>query len=86
MELDLKDGSIVKKFDLTDILPMDEGESENFTTYDWFHNNSIWYDEKTNSITLSGRHIDAVINISYDTGKLNWIIGDSTNKSISLSQ
>ena len=60
---------------------MDEGESENFTTYDWFHNNSIWYDEKTNSITLSGRHIDAVINISYDTGKLNWIIGDSTNYS-----
>lgn len=81
VELDLKDGSIVKKFDLTDILPMDEGESENFTTYDWFHNNSIWYDEKTNSITLSGRHIDAVINISYDTGKLNWIIGDSTNYS-----
>ena len=81
VELDLKDGSIVKKFDLTDILPMDEGESENFTTYDWFHNNSVWYDEKTNSITLSGRHIDAVINISYDTGKLNWIIGDSTNYS-----
>ena len=81
VELDLKDGSIVKKFDLTDILPMDEGKSENFTTYDWFHNNSVWYDEKTNSITLSGRHIDAVINISYDTGKLNWIIGDSTNYS-----
>ena len=81
VELDLKDGSIVKKFDLTDILPMDEWESENFTTYDWFHNNSIWYDEKTNSIILSGRHIDAVINISYDTGKLNWIIGDSTNYS-----
>lgn len=81
VELDLKDGSIVKKFDLTDILPMDDGKSENFTTYDWFHNNSVWYDEKTNSITLSGRHIDAVINISYDTGKLNWIIGDSTNYS-----
>ena len=79
VELDLRDGSIVKKFDLTDILPMNEGESENSTTYDWFHNNSVWYDEKSNSITLSGRHMDAVINISYDTGKLNWIIGDSTN-------
>ena len=81
VELDLRDGSIVKKFDLTDILPMNEGESENSTTYDWFHNNSVWYDEKTNSITLSGRHMDAVINISYDTGKPNWIIGDSTNYS-----
>ena len=37
------------------------------------------YDEKTNSITLSGRHQDAVINIDYDTLKLNWIIGDPTN-------
>lgn len=81
VELDLRDGSIVKKFDLTDILPMNEGESENSTTYDWFHNNSVWYDEKSNSITLSGRHMDAVINISYDAGKLNWIIGDSTNYS-----
>lgn len=81
VELDLRDGSIVKKFDLTDILPMNEGESENSTTYDWFHNNSVWYDEKSNSVTLSGRHMDAVINISYDTGKLNWIIGDSTNYS-----
>lgn len=81
VELDLRDGSIVKKFDLTDILSMNEGESENSTTYDWFHNNSVWYDEKSNSITLSGRHMDAVINISYDTGKLNWIIGDSTNYS-----
>lgn len=81
VELDLRDGSIVKKFDLTDILPMNEGESENSTTYDWFHNNSVWYDEKSNSITLSGRHMDAVINLSYDTGKLNWIIGDSTNYS-----
>lgn len=81
VELDLRDGSIVKKFDLTNILPMNEGKSENSTTYDWFHNNSVWYDEKSNSITLSGRHMDAVINISYDTGKLNWIIGDSTNYS-----
>lgn len=81
VELDLRDGSIVKKFDLTNILSMNEGESENSTTYDWFHNNSVWYDEKSNSITLSGRHMDAVINISYDTGKLNWIIGDSTNYS-----
>ena len=37
------------------------------------------YDEKSNSITLSGRHKDAVINIDYSTGDLNWIIGDPTN-------
>lgn len=79
VELDRKSGKVVKTFDLKDILNMEDGKSESWTSYDWFHNNSIWYDEKTNSITLSGRHQDAVINISYETGKLNWIIGDSTN-------
>ena len=79
VELDRKTGKVVKTFDLKDILNMEDGKSENWTDYDWFHNNSVWYDEKTNSITLSGRHQDAVINIDYDTKKLNWIIGDSTN-------
>ncbi len=79
VEIDRKTGNIVKEIDLKDILNMTDGKSENWTNYDWFHNNSIWYDKKTNSITLSGRHMDAVININYDTLKLNWIIGDSTN-------
>ena len=79
VELDRKTGKIVNTFDLKDILNMQDGKSENWTAYDWFHNNSVWYDKKTNSITLSGRHQDAVINIDYKTKKLNWIIGDSTN-------
>ena len=79
VEIDRKTGDIVKQFDLKDILKMEDGKSENWIEYDWFHNNSVWYDKVTNSITLSGRHQDAVINIDYKSGKLNWIIGDSTN-------
>ncbi len=79
VELDRNTGKIVKTFDLKDILNMEDGQSENWSSYDWFHNNSVWYDKETNSITLSGRHQDAVINIDYNTGKLNWIIGDPTN-------
>lgn len=79
VEVDINTGDIVKTFDLKDILNMEDGKSENWTSYDWFHNNSVWYDEATNSITLSGRHQDAVINIDYETGELNWIIGDPTN-------
>ncbi len=79
VELDRKTGEIVKTFDLKDVLKMTDGQSENWSDYDWFHNNSVWYDKETNSITLSGRHQDAVINIDYDTGELNWIIGDPTN-------
>lgn len=79
VELDRTTGNIVKTWDLKDILNMEDGKSENWSSYDWFHNNSVWYDEATNSITLSGRHQDAVINIDYTSGKLNWIIGDPTN-------
>ncbi len=79
VELDRETGEVVKTFDLKDILNMEDGKSENWIEYDWFHNNSVWYDEESNSITLSGRHQDAVINIDYDSGDLNWIIGDSTN-------
>ena len=79
VEIDRQTGDIIKHWDLKDILNMKDGQSENWVAYDWFHNNSVWYDKKTNSITLSGRHQDAVINIDYKTGKLNWILGDSTN-------
>lgn len=79
VELDRMTGDVVKRFDLKDVLNMRDGQSENWTAYDWFHNNSVWYDETTDSITLSGRHQDAVINIDYSSGSLNWIIGDPTN-------
>lgn len=74
-----EDGSIIKTWDLKDILPTTYGLNVMATDYDWFHNNSVWYDKKTNSITLSGRHQDAVINIDFETGELNWIIGDPNN-------
>lgn len=79
VEMDRETGKIIKTFDLKDVLNMEDGKSANWTEYDWFHNNSVWYDKKTNSITLSGRHQDAVINLDYETNELNWILGDSTN-------
>ena len=74
--LDRNDGKILKTWDLKNILPTTYGINEMATEYDWFHNNSVWYDKNTNSITLSGRHQDAVVNIDYETGEINWIIGD----------
>lgn len=77
-ELDRKSGEIVKVFDLKKVLPQKNTGNEDWSSEDWFHNNSVWYDEKTDSITLSGRHMDAVVNIKYSDGSLNWIIGDKT--------
>lgn len=78
VEIDRETDTIIKTFDLNEILP-ESGKNEYSTADDWFHNNSVWYDRNTNSITLSGRHVDAVININYDNGELNWIVGDNTN-------
>ncbi len=74
--LDRNTGAILKTWDYREVLPMDVGGSGSQDAHDWFHNNAVWYDKKTNSIVLSGRHQDAVISIDYDTGKLNWILGD----------
>ena len=84
VELDRTTGEIVKTWDIGDYLPELDGMAEMWVTYDWFHNNSIFYDETTDSIILSGRHQDAVISIDYTTDELNWIIGDPTNWSEEL--
>ncbi len=77
--IDRKTGEIKKEWDLTQILPREDGKSAMWDETDWFHNNSVWYNKNTNSIILSGRHQDAVISVDFDSGDLNWIIGDPTN-------
>lgn len=78
--VDRNTGAILKTWDYQDFLdPEKVAHSGSWSRKDWFHNNAVWYDEKTNSLTLSGRHIDAMCNIDYDSGKLNWIIGDPEN-------
>lgn len=77
--LDKDTGEILKKWDYKTVLPQHGPGSGSQTEEDWFHNNAVWYDKKTNSLTFSGRHEDAVINLDYETGELNWIIGDPEN-------
>ena len=76
VEIDRQAGEVIKSWDLLNLLPREAGKAGDWNYHDWFHNNSVWYDAKSNSITLSGRHQDAIINIDYDTGNLNWVIGD----------
>jgi len=80
--LDKNTGEILRKWDYKDVLPQyPVAGSGSQDAHDWFHNNAVWYDKKTNSLSFSGRHQDAVINIDFDLDengkcKLNWIIGD----------
>lgn len=78
--LDRTTGAVLKTWDYTKVLPQYPiGGSGSQDEHDWFHNNAIWYDKKTDSIILSGRHQDIIINLDYASGELNWILGDPEN-------
>ncbi|MDR0434199.1 MAG: aryl-sulfate sulfotransferase [Gracilibacteraceae bacterium] len=75
--VDRRTGRIIDRWDYQTVLPQfPAGGSGSQDQHDWFHNNAVWYDKNTHSLTLSGRHQDIIINIGYDDKKLNWIIGD----------
>lgn len=74
--LDRETGAIKRIWNFKAFLTPGEGSSGLATKEDWFHCNALWYDDKTNSITFSGRHVDALVNIDFDSGAINWIIGD----------
>ena len=77
--LDRNTGELLQTWDQKGFLdPNTVGHSGSWSAHDWFHNNAVWYDKNTNSLTFSERHIDSMVNIDYETGKLNWIIGDPT--------
>lgn len=77
--VDRNTGEIIREYDHQDVLPVHPvGGSGSQDGHDWFHNNAVWYDKKTNSLSFSGRHQDIIINRDYETGKLNWIVGDPT--------
>ena len=74
--LDRETGEIIKTWDYKSFLKPGLGKSGSWSERDWFHNNAVWYDENTHSLTFSGRHMDSIVNIDFETGKLNWILGD----------
>ena len=77
VEIDRKTGEIVWNLDLANLIDPSEGGSINRSDEDWFHNNSLWYDEATDTLLLSGRHVDAIISVDKSEKKLKWILGDS---------
>lgn len=83
IELNRETGEIEKTIDLKDILPEAFYEDYDSTSredgkVDWFHQNSVEYDEADNSIIISGRHQDTIMKIDYETSEIKWIMGDSS--------
>ena len=72
--IDRETGDILKTWDYKNFLEPGLGKSGSWSEKDWFHNNAVWYDEKSHSLTFSGRHMDSIVNIDFETGKVKWFM------------
>lgn len=74
VEIKRSDGSIVNEWDISDLLPIDR---DNFfpASNDWFHNNAISYDEKTETLLVSGQR-QGLVKITKENDLL-WILSQT---------
>lgn len=85
VELDRTTGQVVKDWKLKDIVgSIDSSITNNYPTWGWI--NSVYYDQTTNSLIFSLRNMNSVVSVGYDSGKINWILGDKSNWSNAFSQ
>ncbi len=81
VEIDRESGEVVWELNAADLIGKEDGQSASIATdgsdeIDWFHNNSLWYDEKNDLVLLSARHKDAIIAVNKSDKSLAWILGD----------
>ena len=81
VEIDRETGKVVWEADMKDLLNIEDGKSASMKLdgtpeADWFHNNSLWYDEKNDLVLLSARHRDAIVAIRHSDKSIAWILGD----------
>ncbi len=83
IELDRESGQVVKEWNLRDIVTKVDPNflTENDIAWGWL--NSVTFDKSKNAIILSVRNQNSVVSIDYNSGEINWILGDKkywTNK------
>lgn len=79
IEIDRETGETVEVIDLKGIFPEESYQQYNGTgasedEVDWFHQNAVFYDEKDDSIVISGRHQDTVFKMAYPSGEIEWAL------------
>lgn len=82
LEVDL-DGNVLHEWNfaqiIADYMEANGDDPSNFVRLgkDWFHMNSLIYDESDNTLLVSSRE-NFVIKVDYDTSEIKWIFGDQT--------
>ena len=77
--IDHQTGRVKRTINFAEIIKPGAQKSGSWSDEDWFHCNAVWYDCHTHSLTLSGRHINALVNIDFDSEAINWILSDPEN-------
>lgn len=81
-EIDRETGKTVQEINAKDFFPKEayeEYDGKNADEGDWFHQNTIWFDETDNTILVSGRSQDAIIKLSYPEAEIQWILAAHEN-------
>ncbi len=76
VEIHRQTGEVLWELDMAQLIDPSEGGSLYRSDRDWFHNNGVWYDEDTDTVLLSARHVDAIVGVNKTKKTLEWIIGD----------
>lgn len=74
VEIDRQSGEVIHTIDFSTILDPNRLRMPGERAEDWLHNNAIYYDQERQEILVSGRAQSAIVNVSYPSGDLNWIL------------
>ncbi|MCP3032079.1 aryl-sulfate sulfotransferase [Halobacillus sp. A1] len=77
VEIDRQSGEMVDELNMRDIFPeqvYEDYDGASAEEGDWFHQNAVWYDDTGDDILVSSRHQDAIIDMSYPEGEIDWIL------------
>lgn len=75
-EIDPATGEIVWELDLAALVAPGSSGGENDFGPDWCHSNALAYDEQSDTLLISCRHICAVLAVNKTEKTLKWILGD----------
>ncbi|WP_431800433.1 aryl-sulfate sulfotransferase [Halobacillus andaensis] len=79
VEIDRESGEMVDELNMKDIFPeemYEDYDGPSSEEGDWFHQNAVWYDEYDEDILVSSRHQDAIVDMGYPDGEVEWILAD----------
>lgn len=70
VEIDRQTGEIIKQVDLDKLL-----DKKLARIQDWIHVNTVSYDAERKTVLICSRNLHSVIQINWETGELDWILG-----------